>query len=111
MLDCKNLISLTLLGVTTAGVPAFAADPPGAPTDSPGSPRSSKQKLVPKNDPHRIVGKVLQIDYTEGTVRLATEDGVLIVQAPPQALQAVKVGDTVSVPRPTTEPPSTSPPR
>jgi len=32
--------------------------------------------------------------------------GVLIVQTPPQASQAVKVGDTVSVTRPATEPPS-----
>jgi len=106
MLDCKKHFTLTLLGATVIAGSAFAADRPAAPTDNPSPPGASKQKLVPKNDPARIVGTVLQIDRTEGTVRLATEEGVLIVQAPPQALQAVKVGDTVSVPRPATEPPS-----
>ena len=87
MVGCKKLFALSLVGTLIEA-----------------------ETLVPKDDPNRIVGKVLQIDREQGIFRLATEEGVLIVQAPPQALQAVKVGDTVSVPRPATEPPS-APPR
>ena len=109
MVGCQKLFALSLVGATATVGPTFSG-PADVPTDSPTPPSSSKQRLVPKDDPNRIVGKVLQIDREQGIFRLATEEGVLIVQAPPQALQAVKVGDTVSVPRPATEPPS-APPR
>jgi len=94
--------------MTARAVPAFAAQPSSTP-DIPTPPGRSQEEPVPKSDQHRIVGKVLQIDRAQGLVRLATEEGVLIVEAPPQALQTINVGDTVFVPRSAVAPPSASP--
>jgi hypothetical protein len=45
----------------------------------------------------RIVGRVVHLDRDEGTVTLATERGMLVVQASPDDLANVAVGDFVVV--------------
>jgi hypothetical protein len=58
---------------------------------------------------HRVVGRVLQIDREGGLVKLATDEGVVVVQTPPQTLRVIRVGEIVSVPRSAGESPSASP--
>jgi hypothetical protein len=65
---------------------------------------------VSKSDEHRIVGKVVEIDRAQGRVKLATEDqGTVVTPAPATLLQAIRVGETISVPRAESPPPSASP--
>jgi len=64
---------------------------PGWPWDRPS---------VSKSDEHRIVGRVLEIDRSRGFVTLQTADeGMRLVQPAPTVLAAIRVGDTISVPR------------
>lgn len=109
MQDCQKLSALAVIGMTAIAVPAFAAQPSGAPGDITPPPGRSQQESVPDSAQDRIRGKVLQIDREQGLVMLATDEGALVVQAPPQELEAIDVGDTVSVPRSAAEPPSASP--
>lgn len=109
MQGCQKFRVLAVIGMPALAVPAFAAQPPGTPGDITTPPGRSQQQPVQKSDEHRIVGKVLQIDHAQGLVKLATEEGVLVVQAQRQVLQAINVGDTVSVPRSAAESPSASP--
>src|SRR5947207_8734676 len=53
-----------------------------------------------KTDAYRFVGKVLAVERDKGIVKLATEEGERTVKAPAPLLNAIRVGDTVSVPRP-----------
>ena len=64
-----------------------------------------------KSDAYRVVGKVLAVDRERGVLKLSTEEGERDVKPTAQLLQAVRVGDTVSVPRPEDEPVSASPRR
>jgi len=100
----QNLAALAVVGMTALAVAVFAQ-----PFSPPGGARPSQQEAVPKSDEHRIVGKVLQIDREQGLVKLATEEGVLVVQASTQTLRAFNVGDIVSIPRSAAESPSTLP--
>ena len=104
MQNCQKLAALAVVGMTALAVPVFAQR--SAP---PGGTIPSQEEPAPKSDEHRIVGKVLQIDREQGFVKLATEEGILVVRAPIQALQAFNVGDIVSVPRSAAESPSTLP--
>ena len=96
------LSAIALLGAT--------AQLPGTPEDITPLPGRSQQKApVSKSDEHRVVGKVLEIDAERGLVKLASEEGVLVVQPASHLLRAFRVGDTVSVPRSGAEQPSASP--
>jgi len=64
---------------------------------------------VSRSDEHRVVGKVVELDRAEGLVKLRTEEGVVTVEVPEQAARVFRVGDTVSVPRSSTESPSAAP--
>jgi len=115
MQNCQKLFGLA--GLLPAGVVIMAiavpvsaaAQGPGTPGDPTTPPGRSQEAPVSKSDQHRIVGKVLHIDREQGLVKLATEEGVLVVQPSPPMVHAVKVGDTVSVPRSAAEAPSASP--
>lgn len=110
MQNFQKLSALAGIVMMAIAVPAFvAAQPPGTPPDIPTQPGRSQQKSVPKSDEHRIVGKVLQIDLEQGLVKLATEEGVLVVQPPLPMVHAINVGDTVSVARSAAGSPSASP--
>jgi hypothetical protein len=87
---------------------AALAQTPGGPSDLPELPDRS-QPPMSRSDEHRIVGKVLNIDATTGLAKLAAEEGEVMVQPPPQLLRAMRVGDTVSVPRSAAEGASASP--
>src|SRR5262245_58613526 len=63
---------------------------PGWPWDRPS---------VSKSDEFRIVGKVLEIDRSRGFVTLQTDEGMRLVRPAPTVLAAIRVGDTISVPR------------
>ena len=92
------------------GFPVLAAgQAPGTPEDLLIPPARSQEELVSKSDQHRIVGKVLQIDRERGLVKIATEEGDRMVQPAPAIVRAIRVGDTISVPRPGNEPVSASP--
>ena len=62
-----------------------------------------------KSDAYRLVGKVLEIDQGRGTVKLATDEGERVVKPTPQLLAAIRVGDTISLPRAEDPPVSASP--
>jgi hypothetical protein len=103
----QRVSALSVLALTVIGVPAFAQRP-GTPAD-PMPLSGQSQQPVSKSDEHRIVGKVLHIDQREGLVKLATEEGVLVVGVASPTLQTFRVGDVVSVPRAAAESPSASP--
>jgi hypothetical protein len=84
---------------------AASAQPP----DTPIPPPTPAQQPVPKSDEHRIVGKVLELDRESGRVKLVTEEGVVILEVSEHVARAFRVGDTVSVPRSSSKPPSASP--
>ena len=71
-------------------------------------PEKSKAPVA-KSDHQRVVGKVLVIDHEQGLVKLATDEGVVMMEAPARTLRAIRVGETVSIPRSTTEQPSALP--
>lgn len=52
---------------------------------------------------------MLHVDPAQGLAKLATEEGVVVVQPSPVMVRAIPVGDTVSVPRSAVEPASASP--
>jgi hypothetical protein len=108
MQSCQHLVALAVIGVTAVAVPAVVAQPSEPPGATPPSSRS-QQEAVPKSDEHRVVGEVLQIDREQGLVRLATDEGVFVAQAAPAVLQAIKVGDIISVPRSGAKSPTTLP--
>jgi hypothetical protein len=105
-----TLAALAVIGTITIAFPGFIAQPPGTPGNAPPTWRW-QQDPVSKSDEHRVVGKVLSIDREHGLAKLATDDGVVDVRPPSQTLRAIRVGDTVSVPRSGAEQPSASPRR
>jgi hypothetical protein len=103
----QRLSALSVLALTVIMVPAFAQTP-----GTPGiimPPSGQSERPVSKSDEYRLVGKVLHIDPSEGLVKLATEEGVLVVKVSSPTVQTFRVGDVVSVPRSTAESPSASP--
>jgi hypothetical protein len=107
----KALLAFVAVAWLGAGLAAPAdAQPPVRPGDSP-RPEERSQQPVQASDAHRIVGKVVRIDRDEGLAALATTEGVLTVQVPSPMLHAIRVGDTITVPRSAAESPSASPRR
>ena len=63
-------------------------------------PPTKSHPTVGRSDQHRVVGKVVDVDQRRSLIKLATEDqGVVEVAAPAMMIKAVRVGETVSVPR------------
>jgi hypothetical protein len=62
-----------------------------------------------KSDAQRLVGKVLEIDQARGMVTLETEEGRRVVKPSPNLLAAIRIGDTISVPRTEDQPVNASP--
>jgi hypothetical protein len=46
---------------------------------------------------HSMTGQVTSLDAQKGWIHLKTSEGTMIMHFPPEALQGVKKGDTVSV--------------
>jgi hypothetical protein len=99
--------ALAVIASTTVAVSAFG-QPSSPPLDIPDTPRPV-HRSAPKSDEHRVVGKVLQIEREQGLAKLATDEGVLVVEVPARTLRAFRLGDIVSVPRSGAESPSASP--
>src|SRR5438552_3480983 len=103
------VLTLTVAGATTLATLAAAQAPTPTAPDTP-VPLLKPHPIVSKSDEHRIVGKVVEIDRAEGRVKLATEDqGTVVTPAPAPLLQAIRVGETISVPRAEAPAPSASP--
>jgi hypothetical protein len=116
MRNSREAFTLTIVGMAALAGAAFAADPSATPgtTAPPGQqgqpqPQQPQQESLPKSDQDRIVGKVTEVNRETGHVAVATEEGVLVVQALPQQLQSINVGDVVSIPRSAAGSPSASP--
>jgi len=92
---------------------AQAPTPTPAPKDDDVPPLFERSQDAPKSksDAYRLVGKVVAIDTASGAVKLATEEGEKTVQLSRQLLAAVRVGDTISVPRADGPPPANASPR
>ena len=102
----QGISAMVVILATAITVPAFAQPPPIR------DDIIIPEKLQPpaaKSDHQRVVGKVLVIDHEQGLVKLATDEGVVVTQAPAQTLRAIRVGETVSIPRSTTDQPSALP--
>jgi hypothetical protein len=93
--------------IITLGSPSLAQRP-GTPDDV-APPLEQQDRPRSKSDAYRLVGKVLEIDLGRGVVKLATDEGDRIVQPAAPLLRAIRVGDTISVPRDTGRPVSASP--
>jgi len=102
----QGVSAMVVILATAITVPAFAQAPPIQ--DDIMLPAKS-QPPVSKSDHERVVGKVLVIDHERGFVKLATDEGVVVTQAPARTLRAIRVGETVSIPRSTSEQPSALP--
>jgi hypothetical protein len=46
---------------------------------------------------HSMAGQVTSLDAQKGWIHLKTSEGTMIMHFPPEALQGVKKGDTISV--------------
>ncbi|HXG03806.1 MAG TPA: hypothetical protein VNO23_10390 [Candidatus Binatia bacterium] len=64
-----------------------------------GEPDRERRGAVPDDQatPQRIEGKVVALDVENGRVLLATDAGVLAVQADPEDIADLRVGDTIEV--------------
>jgi hypothetical protein len=102
----QGVSAMVVVLATAITVPAFAQAP--SIKDDIIIPEKS-QAPVPKSDHQRVVGKVLVIDHERGLVKLATDEGVVMTEAPARTLRAIRVGETVSIPRSTSEQPSALP--
>jgi len=105
----QKLAALAVIAMAALALPGFIAQRPTTPEPIRPLPRRSQEAApVSKSDEHRVVGTVLHIDAARGLVRLATDEGILVVQPPSQTVRAIRVGDTVSFPRSSVEQPSAS---
>ncbi len=107
----STVCALAAAAIVAVGAPSFAASPgtmsgdqsqtPGTMPhqQNPSATMPDAQTQIPHSDSTRIVGQVVQIDREQGMVALATDEGMLLVQAPPHALQSIDVGDVVAIPR------------
>jgi hypothetical protein len=108
MENYPKTLALAATGLMVLGGSPVAAQSPGLPGGiTPFG--EAMPDPVPKSDEHRIVGKVLKIDRDRGLVTLATEDAVVVVEPRGPVLDAMRVGDTVTVPRSDSESPSALP--
>jgi hypothetical protein len=102
----------TRAAITTIAFASLVfAQAPRTPDDVPPVFDRSQEAPRSKSDAYRIVGKVLAVERDKGVVKLSTEDGERVVKASAVLLDAIRVGDTISVPRPDDEPVSASPRR
>jgi hypothetical protein len=104
--DMRHFHKLSALAVVALTAVALQAS--AQPSDVPADPMRPR---VSRSDEHRIVGKVLQIDREAELMKLASDEGVLLVEVPRRVMGVFRVGDTVSVPRSAAESPSASPRR
>jgi hypothetical protein len=86
----------------TAGLALLAAvilaAPVAAQHGAPGEPERDRGVVLDERPtPHRVEGKVVALDVKSGRVLLATDAGMLAVQADPQDIADLKVGDTIEV--------------
>jgi hypothetical protein len=102
----QGVSAMVVILATAITVPGFAQAP--SIQDDILIPEKS-QAPVAKSDHQRVVGKVLAIDHERGRVKLATDEGVVVTEAPDRTLRAIRVGETVSIPRSTSEQPSALP--
>ena len=102
----QGISAMVVILATASTAPAFAEAP--LIQDDIMLPAKS-QPPVSKSDHERVVGKVLVIDHERGFVKLATDEGVVVTPAPARTLRAIRVGETVSIPRSTTDQPSALP--
>ena len=86
-----------------------SAQRPNRPGDVRVADEEKSQQPVQNSDAHRIVGKVVRIDRVGKLVALATTEGEVTVPAPERTIRAIRVGDTITVPRPDADFPSASP--
>jgi hypothetical protein len=100
-----------LAAVATMVVVASPALAQGPRTPSDLAPIFEQSRPTSKSDAQRIVGKVLEIDRQHGRVKLSTDEGERVVQPNKQLLGAVRVGDMISVPRPSSDEPVSASPR
>jgi hypothetical protein len=105
----NGLSALAVTLMMNIALPGLVAQPPATPGNVTPPPWRWQQDPVSKSDEHRVVGKVLSIDRERGLAKLATDEGVMDVRPPSQTLRAIRVGDTVSVPRAGAEQGSASP--
>ena len=104
----KACCSLALVAALALIAIAASAQPSDTPSDHLVPPTPAQQPAS-KSDEHRIVGKVLELDREAGRVKLATDEGVVTLEVPEHVARAFRIGDTVSVPRSSSESPSASP--
>jgi len=107
------LTAIALMAFATLSF-AQAPAPTPAPKDDDVPPLFERSQDAPpksKSDAYRLVGKVVAIDTASGAVKLATEEGEKTVQPSRQLLAAIRVGDTISVPRADGPPPANASPR
>ena len=103
----QGISAMVVILATASTAPAFAEAP--LIQDDIMLPPAQSQAPAAKSDHQRVVGKVLVIDHERGFVKLATDEGVVVTQAPARTLRAIRVGETVSIPRSTSEQPSALP--
>ncbi len=106
-----HTVSARAAVTTIALASLLLAQAPRTPDDVPPVFDRSQDPPRSKSDAYRIVGKVLAVERDTGLVKLSTEDGERTVKAPASLLGAIRVGDTISVPRPDDEPVSAAPRR
>jgi hypothetical protein len=56
-----------------------------------------REQLRSDESTAEVVGRVVKIDHAQGAIVLETAGGLLELQGPPEALEAVSVGDVVRV--------------
>jgi len=112
----RTLTAAALFGIALMALAplsfAQAPAPTPAPKDDDVPPLLERFPDAPpksKSDAYRLVGKVVAIDAAAGSVKLATEEGERTVRPNPQLLAAIRVGDTISVPRAEGPPVNASP--
>ncbi len=73
------------------------ADEPGAASPRTDQDAIDRGSIAPDPDEQRLVGRVMEVDREKGMIVLATEHGLVVVQATPKSLENVDVGDIIAV--------------
>ena len=96
-MDSRTLAAIVALA-TTLVTNAALAQPGRTPDDLVPALERAKDEPRSKSDAQRVVGKVLAVDKQHGVLKLATDtEGVRDVKPNTTLLNAVRVGDMVSV--------------
>ena len=99
LIICAVIIAIVALATTLSAQSALA-QPGRTPDDVLPVIERSKDEPKSKSDGQRLVGKVLAVDKQRGTVKLSTDtEGVRDVKPHTALLNAVRVGDMISVAR------------